>query len=1786
MQTIRIFISSPGDVADERERAKSVVEELRRRYAGRLQLCAIFWEDIPLRASLSFQQGIDVVLSERGVDVAVFILWSRLGTPLGHAIPKPDGSSYRSGTEREWELMWSAFEKSGGVRPEIIVYTRKDESSFDESLRGLPLTEKEEKLQQKKLVEHFIAEEFYDAEGGTNVSAFHTFDRPTTFAQRLRVHLQELLDPIAGQSLAEPIWDIAEKGSPFQGLEAFDVSQAPVFFGREDEIVAIRHALREQARRGCAFMLVAGASGSGKSSLVRAGVLPAIATHEIDSEISGWRMAIFSPGDGSESPLANLARALAAPSALPVLLQEPGGLEQLTTDLARDPEMVCRRVLLPALTGNSSKDRLLVLVDQMEELFTDTRITEDHRAAFVSALEALARSGFAWVVATVRSDFYAHCQSLPGIVRLKEGGGQYDLLPPSADALNRLIRQPAALAGLSFEQRGDTSVADLILRDAVSHRELLPLVEYLLHRLTEERSPDGVLSFKSYEILGGVEGALASRADHVLAELNPPEQTLDFLLSSLVTLSGDEQESFVRRRVPRADLERDDASRLLVETLVEERLLTSSASSEGSAVITVAHEALFRVWPPAVTWLSKNREFLRLRANVMQSFTRWQGAERDPSLLLPPGLLLEEAGRLLEIEAGRLENPLREYIQDSIKHQQDLTRRAALRRRFVMASLSLLSALAVVAAVMAFRQRSEALSAQSNERHQRELVQERENTLRSHLKTTSMAGFTLGKQRIENPRTWQEGLAYLAGALEADPDNVAAARLAYTAILHNAASIVTVPRHALPLHGKLTFVDTSKDGRFLVTAINEEAQLWDLTTRQPRGEAFKFPGKVKHAALSRDASKLALSDGSSTIIWDTNSGKRLHEKSLPGSVGRDAFRPDGLQIVLANKAAELRETLSGELVGKPLGTAKKICVAAFSPDGTKVLTQDMLDVSIWDLKTGHRFEQPVTIDFDESGSGSTFSPDGKLVAVGFQSRYGGHLYLLDSATGNEVYSDEFTETGRVRFSPDSTLLTALTGQNNSELWLYGASKAESKNIYFRHEDTAWSESFDGDGRRLLTVCRDGAARVWRVSDGSLLGIPIWHEDPVIHAAFTADGRHVVTATQKGVWLWDAPDLRPPSNPLRHTDYAFGTFNSDGSKIITSSERDKTRVWDVTTHKPGNALFAGTQLLETGRMGNRIVTRGEAPLNLGAERWSVFVWDAHTHQVVGKPLEHPDDVELALLSPDEETVLTLCADEKVRIWKPATGELLAETPYLQDVASTACFTPDGKRFVTATYSAVQFWHADSARPSGKPIEVAGVNDFDIDDQGSLMAMACSGRVVRVWDLAKGALLGQPFRHEQEVKAVRFSPSGDFIFTLCADRVHVWETATGTRWGSPIPSSSLIDISPDGQSLLGMRGSDPCVWDIRYLQSALAPVNAVTIRWIKAVGGLEHVADGTLKPVTPSDRLAALVSEQSMELAAWSDLRKWLATPLPGRPVTPGSLSFARMAMQERDSGPLSGAQSALCYDPTVPLARLLIARGMERINANRTPPERDTAVAQRVEFLRRYDIDRLPDDPSILLRASSILLADRQAEKAIETARKAHALDQASFASSKALASVLYLARQYPEALTLYPAVLSHPDATIDDFAGAGYATAITGDETGTRDIFTQAEQKFPASARILRMKGWAMMELHHPEEALTAFRAWDKLRAELPSSRQRDAVNLPDIENGLAGYIASLWATGDKEAAITQATNLLRLFPKYADPKTYTDLAESGKPPLQAALTETLARFPELVPKKPAADAK
>ena len=651
LERLRIFISSPADVGAERAVAAAVIERLQLEFRGLAVLETYLWERRLLLATETFQSQI---LDIREADLAVFILWSRIGMALPEEFQRSDGSRYASGTEYEFEHARTGYESVG--QPEIIFYLK----TADLQLSVRDRTRREQQTNDLDAVNRFV-EHWFRNDDGTFKSAYREFDHTARFEEQFEHHLRDWIRRrVRGAERgATQQWS----GSPFRGLQPFDFEHALIYCGRTGLITEVIEALRQRAGAGRGFLMIIGMSGAGKSSLVRAGVLPMLARPRVVERVIEWRRAVFRPSDNPQGTWASFAAALTAHHALPdlvssevelaLLLRQPTALvAAVSRELDRVTE-VARDHAMPGTQGGEA--RLIVVVDQFEELF-DEDMTPEERSGFADILTALAHSVRVWVLATLRADLYGRCADLPQSFRdlLAERGGVFTVVGPRPPEVAQMIRQPAAMAGLSFERRGEPEEGlDEVLRDAAAeHPSVLPLLEFTLDELWKRCSQTRVLRFSDYDDLGGLHGALRQRADEEFAQLpQPARDALDQLLSAVVRIDPSDERLVVESRVPSS---RFDGSpcQLLIGAFTRAHLLVADRALDGTPVIGLAHEALLREWPPAVQWIELNKERLRLRAGIAAAAALWRDSrQRDDRLL--SGTVLRDAASLAT-EAGHM----------------------------------------------------------------------------------------------------------------------------------------------------------------------------------------------------------------------------------------------------------------------------------------------------------------------------------------------------------------------------------------------------------------------------------------------------------------------------------------------------------------------------------------------------------------------------------------------------------------------------------------------------------------------------------------------------------------------------------------------------------------------------------------------------------------------------------------------------------------------------------------------------------------------------------------------------------------------------------------------------------------------------------------------------------------------------------------------------------------------------------------------------------------------------
>jgi WD40 repeat protein len=886
LKTVTIFISSPGDVAAERRRCVLVINRLNQEFGRFLDVRPYLWEKEPMMAGGHFQDIIEPLPGDS--DIVVVILWSRLGSPLPARTDKReyhglDGRVPVTGTEWEVENALQAHAAKG--RPDLLVYRNRSEARAA-GRDGQALRQAAEQLDA---MESFWTRHFKDAETGGFKLGYNSYTSADQFEETLETHLRARLKTLLPADPAAPGSGGADaglswyQGSPFRGLRAFDVEHAPIFFGRWQARTQVIDALSAQAERGRAFALVLGASGSGKSSLVRAGVLPLLERPGVTSGVAVWRRCILTPGAHGAADDGDVFDRLAL-----ALLERREALPEIATDYtaerlaARLREGVGGDILERALRQVANGERLstrpdvppparlVLVIDQLEEIFTDARAFPPetiHR--FARLLTALSDSGVVWVIATLRSDFFHRLAETPALLALADGDSQIHLSAPSGADLEQIIRLPAHAAGLTFEENPETRTGlDTVLREAAAGQDALPLLEFTLDELYRRDVEDlgrSVLTFESYNALGGLEGAIAGRAEAACAALGPDRAAaVDGVLLALAGLEAGEgtegpenAEAATLRVVAGADLGRTAERAAVVDALVAARLLVSDAGpvaegdgGRGRTTVRLAHEALLRRWPRYTDLLAREREFLKARGRVTAALGVWLDQDRDPARLLPDGIALAEAEDLLsrrreDLEAAAIASIA--YIEASSKAARAQRDRRLRRTRLVAAAMALLAVLSAVGAGGAWVGFQGQLEAQ--ERANSRAAEAARSAMKAEEERTR-AQYERATTRIEQSRAAVDSENYrgaVSAALEAfsicNNGSVQCRKEMVDGNLTHVLSLLPNVR-ILDAGEPVNWVGVSPDGNSIVTAHNSgQARLWDT----------RFLGSAHTVALSRKA---------------------------------------------------------------------------------------------------------------------------------------------------------------------------------------------------------------------------------------------------------------------------------------------------------------------------------------------------------------------------------------------------------------------------------------------------------------------------------------------------------------------------------------------------------------------------------------------------------------------------------------------------------------------------------------------------------------------------------------------------------------------------------------------------------------------------------------------------------------------------------------------------------------------------------------------------------------------
>ena len=739
MRRIDIFVSSPEDVQKERslvERTiravadefnvpitvtysnwlrehipldKTAVPSTNGSEDGRTWLCPCFWEYGDTELDQDYREQIP---NTGSYDLVISIIWSRLGTRLSNAFVMPDGSQPKVASEYEIGWVLDQVNRTPGF-PELRVYRN----------RAAPSVPLQPKMQREAFFRDWDAvQEFFTVweKQKTFAEAYSRYSDLQEFESLFRTHFRDFLTRQLEKEIVprKPVLRVnRKKVEPFRGLRFFNFEHAPIFHGRTKAVGQVLDALGKQAAAKTPFVLVLGPSGSGKSSLVRAGVLPLLTEVGTIAGEGPWRYAVSRPGSGSD-PFDSLATALLESTALPELKRAKKGdhWRELAADLKDTPAKVVLEItevidrisvqeldhLLDREKGQDQtpvpgriesaelarhrrlrrvkpKAKIALFIDQLEDLFTNFSLELQHQ--YFAAVTALVRCERVYVIAALGSDYYSAYQEFPELVALTTPGGRFDLQAPTREELGRMVRAPAETYGLRFDRQAKTGQAldDALIEAALVSTDQLPLLEHLLWLLYRKQvaRDDGLLRWSDYLELGELEGALAHHAEEVFTTLSgEARQAFNFVLRRLAPVELDQKGSC--RTALYRDLVASGGSdnRLqggvkdLVDSMVKQGLWISETDFRQQEVVSVAHPALLRKWPRVREWLIEDQEFLRMRDRLDACLKLWLKRGRRRRELLTPGLGLADGETLLNHFHSSLSNIQIEYVRKSLADQK------------------------------------------------------------------------------------------------------------------------------------------------------------------------------------------------------------------------------------------------------------------------------------------------------------------------------------------------------------------------------------------------------------------------------------------------------------------------------------------------------------------------------------------------------------------------------------------------------------------------------------------------------------------------------------------------------------------------------------------------------------------------------------------------------------------------------------------------------------------------------------------------------------------------------------------------------------------------------------------------------------------------------------------------------------------------------------------------------------------------------------------------------------
>ena len=1169
---------------------------------------------------------------------------------------------------------------------------------------------------------------------------------------------------------------------PYRGLFHFGPNDAEFFFGREVFITALAEATQKRA-----FIPILGASGSGKSSVVLAGLVPRL------QKLGHWQFTHFRPG---EDPFHALALSL-------IPLYEP--------DLTATEQMMQARELAGYLQTGKVKladviatiqrhypsDRILLIADQFEELYsrgTPETTRQQFLDCLLDGLPAASSQDYSplVIVTTLRADFLGNALAYRRFAdRLQSGDIKLGAM--TSAELSQVIERPAQKLGVAFED----GLVTRILHDVKDQPGNLPLLEFALTELWKRRT-NKLLTHTAYENIGGVKGSLARHADAKYSALSSveKEQVRQIFVQLVHPGQGTED---TRRLATKSEI--GDASWSLVKQLADARLVvTSRDTARQQETVEVVHEALIRNWGELQGWMEDDREFRVWQDQLRAAMQQWENTQRDEGVLLR-GLPLAEAEENLSDRTQDLSPAEKAFIQQSLALRDRQASAEQQRVKKLRSLLMLTTSVATVAVVMglfAFHQSRvaaksarEAEVARLEEEKQTQIAtgakQVAENQEAVAISQYSQVLYNWNRDKIESLIEGIRAGAALKQVSEIDPEAENQVKIALQQAVYGISE-----RNRLQGHdGGVQAVTFSADGEMMATAGRDNtAKLWTV-----EGEMLLtlngHEDVVWSVAFSPDGKTVATTSRDRTVrLWDTT-GKSLEVlKGHEGDVYSVAFSPDGKTLATASEDSTVKLwDLDGNLQQTIAGHQEAANGVAFSPDGQTIasVSRDRT-IKLWTANG-----EPIrTLEGHEGSVQSvSFSPDGKEIATASEDKT---IKLWTLAGENLRTLSHPDMIWGVTYSPDGKMLASVGRVNQVKLWQRGGQEIQTLRGHDANGDV-WGASFNPDGKTLATAGRDATVKLWKISreidsiDQDILVIR-GHKGLIEQAEFSPDGQSIASAS------WDR---------------MLKLWSLKGEEIQTFSGHGDD-VWDVSFSPDGKSL-----------------------VSTGRDR-TIKLWNLKGEET--QTIQGPTDgIEIAVFSPDGKMLATASWDSTARLWNPQGQELQILEGHDATVESVE-FSPDSQMLITGSWDkTAKLWNAKGQQLQTLTGHDAPIESASFSPDGKMAITTSWDNTAKLWDL-EGKELQTLEGHQGWIRDADFSPDGNLIATASVDQtVRLWEKdseglfqLSRTLWAHGASVNS-VDFSPDGKYLVSSDSSGILILGAIALDLTIDDLLTKSCSWVK-------------------------------------------------------------------------------------------------------------------------------------------------------------------------------------------------------------------------------------------------------------------------------------------------------------------------------------------------------------------